>query len=301
MLKNQYFTKIMFSLFRIAILSVMFFINSAFANKNEVTLITFDTLKSNEEAFNSNMPRNFRDLNDPSLKIGINAIASGQFTEEELLALKQKYSKEKIMIVDLRLESHSFVNGIPISWRSPFDKSNLGKTANRILFEEQQKSLEISKNSSMIISEIIKKDVKNGWYSEIIPVIVNVKKVETEYQMAKRNGFDYKRFDIKDHSPPSEKQLEEIVDFIKKVPADTKLYVHCAAGKGRTTTFLTIYDIIKNGSTTSLEDIFKRQNKIGGSKLDKIEEDEKWREDLAKERLELITKFYQKYKNASIQ
>ena len=39
---------------------------------------------------------------------------------------------------------------------------------------------------------------------------------------------------------------------------------------------------------------------MGGPKLDKIDEDSKWREDLAKERLETIKNFYEKYNEKNI-
>jgi hypothetical protein len=246
------------------------------------------------------MPRNFLDLNNPEDKININAIASAQFNEEELKAIKKKYPNQKILIIDLRKESHAFINDKPVSWRSQFNLDNEEKQYQQILSDEKQKVNDLKKESQIIVSEIIKKDEKNGWFSEISPILVNVNKVETEAEIAKRNGFDYKRIAIRDHSYPDSKQLMEIASLIEKTSPKTKIYVHCAAGRGRTTTFLTIFDIIKNGKDTTLEEIFKRQHKIGGPKLDKIDEDSKWREDLAKERLETIKNFYEKYNEKSI-
>ncbi|MCE2687753.1 MAG: hypothetical protein LW595_04310 [Rickettsiales bacterium] len=286
----------------ISTLLITSFLSTSFlmANQKEPDLLTFDKTKNNEESFESSMPRNFRDLNNPEDKININAIASAQFNEDELKAIKKKYPNQKILIIDLRKESHAFINDKPISWRSQFNLDNKEKQYQQILSEEKQKVNDLKKKSQIIVSEIIKKDEKNGWFSEISPIIVNVNKVETESEIAKRNGFDYKRIAIRDHSYPNKKQLTEIVSLIEKTSPKTKIYVHCAAGRGRTTTFLTIFDIIKNGKDTTLEEIFKRQYKIGGSRLDKIDEDSKWREDLAKERLETIKSFYEKYTEKSI-
>jgi len=270
------------------------------ANQKKPNILTFDKTKNNEESFESSLPRNFRDLNNPEDKININAIASAQFNEEELKAIKKKYPNQKILIIDLRKESHAFVNNKPISWRSQFNLDNDEKSYQQILLDEKQKVNNLAKESQIIVSEIIKKDEKNGWFSEISPILVNVNKVETEAEIAKRNGFDYKRIAIRDHSYPDSKQLMEITSLIEKTSPQTKVYVHCAAGRGRTTTFLTIFDIIKNGHNTTLEEIFKRQYKMGGPKLDKIDEDSKWREDLAKERLAIIKNFYEKYNEKSI-
>ncbi len=270
------------------------------ANQKKPNILIFDKTKNNEESFESSLPRNFRDLNNPEDKININAIASAQFNEEELKAIKKKYPTQRILIIDLRKESHAFVNNKPISWGSQFNLDNNEKSYQQILLDEKQKVKNLAKESQIIVSEIIKKDEKNGWFSEISPILVNVNKVETEAEIAKRNGLDYKRIAIRDHSYPDSKQLMEITSLIEKTSPQTKIYVHCAAGRGRTTTFLTIFDIIKNGHNTTLEEILKRQYKMGGPKLDKIDEDSKWREDLAKERLETIKNFYEKYNEKNI-
>ncbi len=286
----------------ILFLSFTVFLPTSFlmANQKKATLLTFDKTKNNEESFESSLPRNFRDLNNPEDKININVIASAQFNEEELKTIKKKYPNQKILIVDLRKESHAFINDKPVSWRSQFNLDNQEKTLHQILLDEKQKVNDLAKESQIIIYEIIKKDEKNGWFSEISPAIINVSKIETEAEIAKRNGFDYKRIAIRDHSYPDKKQLMEIVSLIEKTSPKTKIYVHCAAGRGRTTTFLTIFDIIKNGHNTTLEEIIKRQHKMGGPKLDKIDENSKWKEDLAKERLEVIKNFYEKYNEKNI-
>ena len=83
-----------------------------------------------------------------------------------------------------------------------------------------------------------------------------------------------------------------MVDFIKNLPKDKKIYVHCGGGKGRTGMFLVTLDIIKNGKKNELAEIFKRQNKMGSAKLDEISKEEAWSEDLAKKRLKMLEDFY---------
>jgi hypothetical protein len=56
--------------------------------------------------------------------------------------------------------------------------------------------------------------------------------------------------------------------------------------------FLVTLDIIKNGKETALEEIFKRQNKLGSAKLDEISEEEAWSNEIAKERLTMLENFY---------
>lgn len=270
---------------KIFICCLIFILNMPQVLAASVELLTFDKSETKKDG----LPRNFRELSE----FGLNAIASGQFSEKELQAIRKKYPNEKIIIVDLRRESHGLINGRAVSWREQFDKSNANKKDSEILRDEKLRLNLLKKDQQILINQIVKKDKKNGWYEKVSPQIVDVKEVATEEELAKKNGFEYKRFAVQDHAAPDQKQFLELVKFIKSLPQDKKIYVHCAAGKGRTTSFLTLYDIIKNGDKVTLEEILERQHKAGGSRLDKINEDEKWRENLAQEKLEMIKKFYE--------
>lgn len=258
--------------------------SNSFAENN--LLLVFDKIEKENE-----LPRNFRDLTP----LGINAIASGQFSEKHLQEIKKKYPDEKIIIVDLRRESHGFVNGEAVSWRGQYDSSNLGKSVEGVIVDEKNR-LSLKKGQKLIVNKILEKDRKNGWYSSVEPRLLEVDGASTEQEMAWKNGFSYKRFVVQDHSKPDEKQLEAYVNFINNLPKNTKVYVHCAAGRGRTTTFLAIYDIMKNAEKLSFDEIIKRQHKIGGVKLDKIDKEEEVYKDRAKERLQMLQNFYSEQK-----
>jgi protein tyrosine/serine phosphatase len=271
------------------IIALALIINTSNLMATNIEILTFDKNKTDKDG----LPRNFRDLTS----FNINAIASGQFSEEELKIVRTKYADEKIIVVDLRRESHVLVNGKPVSWRQQFDQSNQGKSTQEIENDEKNRITKIKKNEKILIYRIFQKDKKNGWYNNVKPEIIRVEDVESENNLVKKYGFSYKRFAIKDHSKPEDKQIEEMVKFIKSLPKNQKIYVHCAAGKGRTTTFLTLYDIIQNSDKKTLEEILTRQYEAGGSKLDKIDNyDENWRKNLAQEKFEMIKKFYESQK-----
>ncbi len=248
------------------------------------SLLTFDK----SEITNDGMPRNFRDLS----VIGINAIASAQFSEDELQKVRKKYPNEKIVIVDLRQESHGFINGKSVLWRSYFEKINQDKNISEILSDEKSRFNIAKKDHEIVINEVTERDRANGWYKGISPKIVTVNKAINEKDLAAENGFEYQRFSVRDFDKPDEKEFLRMINFVKNLPQDKKLYVHCAGGKGRTAMFLVTLDIIKNGKKVELEEIFKRQNKLGGARLDEISEEEAWSKDLAKERLKMLEDFY---------
>ena len=267
------------------IISLLFFTFTASqALAQKASLLTFDK----SEITKDGMPRNFRDLS----VIGINAIASAQFSEDELQKLRQKYTNEKIVIVDLRQESHGFINGKPVLWRSYFEKINQDKEISEILSDEKSRLDAAKKDHEIVINEVVKRDKESGWYENIAPKIVTVNQAISEKDLAQKNGFEYQRFSIRDFDIPEAKEFSRMINFIKNLPEDKKIYVHCAGGRGRTAMFLVILDIIKNGKKVELEEIFKRQNKLGGARLDEISKEEAWSEKLAMERLKMLEDFY---------
>lgn len=238
------------------------------------------------------LPLNFRDLST----IDLDVIAGGQFSLDQLKLIKKKYPNQKIMIVDLRRESHGFINGVPVSLYGEFNQSNSNKTPKAIIEHEEKFFTDLKKQQKIIINQIVDDNDDEQWPRLLKPKIVEVSNAESEEDLAKEYGFEYKRFAIKDHYSPTKKELDEYIEFINNLPSDTKIYVHCMAGHGRTTTFLTIYDIIKNAKTKTLTEIIARQHELGGADLSKISKHSEIRSKLDKERLKLIKDFYTKTK-----
>ena len=96
-------------------ISLLFLSTMCCAGHNSLSLV-FDG------KLNANSPKRFRILDSRGLK----AIASGQFSEAQLIELKAQL-KAPIIIVDLRQESHGFVNGYPVSWYGPKNQANMRK------------------------------------------------------------------------------------------------------------------------------------------------------------------------------
>lgn len=178
------------------------------------------------------LPKNFRDL----APLGLNVIASAEFSEAELQAIIAKYPHDKFIVVDLRLES------------------NIGNNT-------------IKPNETPI-----------DW--------------AIEQQVVKKYGFKYQRFPIKDYHQPDSQQYEEIINFITKLNDNQKIYVHCKAGLGRTTNFLAMYDIIKNGKKLSFDQILERQHKIGGIDLREVNAESMNDANIVFEKLMLLRQLY---------
>ncbi len=254
---------------KLKLLSAFLLIISASQSFANNMTLSFDRSETRKDG----LARNFRDLS----QFNLNAIASAEFSENELMAIKKKFPNDKIIIVDLRRESHALINGKSASWEG---EENNKKEISEILLDEKSKV------------DFIRKNPKNNQLTSLNPKITELKSIMTEEELVKKNGFEYKRFAILDRAIPDQNQFDAMVNFIKTLPEDKKLYIHCAAGKGRTTTFLVIYDIIKNGNKVSLSDIIKRQKEAGGAALDVVDEETSNRSEFVKKRLEMLTKLH---------
>ncbi|MGE3319816.1 MAG: hypothetical protein AB7I18_11035 [Candidatus Berkiella sp.] len=238
-----------------------------------------------DEKFDYEIPRNFRI--DDKLK----AAASGQFSERTLKTALQKIDGQ-VTLVDLRRESHGFVNGIPVSWYEPQNNSNKNISTQAILSKEKAQLQELKSQSPLMVSLIINK--ANGVIQKTEPVELIIKSLETEQELAARLGLQYVRFQVLDRHRPDDEVVDEFVNFVKKVPANTWLYFHCRGGKGRSTTFMALYDILHHGKTESLKKILSRQHALGGIDLDKFSDQPKdqWKIEMANDRKEFIEQFY---------
>lgn len=96
---------------------------------------------------------------------------------------------------------------------------------------------------------------------------IDLAEIETEAEIAQRFGYYYRDFTIKRQGVPKKNVVDALVDFFMQLPKDAWLHLHCDAGKGRTTTVMTMIDILKNGKHVPLEDIVKRQHVMGGVDL----------------------------------
>lgn len=224
--------------------------------------ISIDSSKKGE------MPKRFR--KDTQLK----SSGSAQFTGGNIDLMKKAIGSKNITVVDLRQESHGFINDMAVSWKPKgSNKANKGLTRKQVIKDEKKKLKSIEQGKA------IKIDGK-----KITPV-----KVQSEKELVKEHGMDYIRIPVTDTEKPDDEMVDYFVETVKKLPEDTWLHFHCKAGIGRTTTFMTMYDIMKNSKKDSLEDIMERQVLLGGKNLLKPEDG---KDSESHKRSDLIRNFY---------
>ncbi|MBQ7535960.1 MAG: hypothetical protein IJT43_10155 [Stomatobaculum sp.] len=188
---------------------------------------------------------------------------SAQYSEKQFRnlanTLRECAGGDPVYIIDLREESHAFVDGKPVSIYGTQNAANKGKTLEQILEDEQARFASLP--GTELKAYRLKGDGKGKKYT------VNVKTWMTERELAESEGFNYLRIPATDHIWPAPEKIDTFIEFARGLDMDhVWLHFHCHAGRGRTGAFMVIYDIMKNPDVP-LEDIVARQAMTGSTYL----------------------------------
>jgi hypothetical protein len=245
------------------------------------------------------LPRNFRTTSDPIKSkdahspnmIGLaelHASGSGEFTESNLSAMLPKLHG-RVTIFDLRQEDHVFVNGEPISWYATNNWANVGKTNEAISASEAARVAAIQHGSILSLSDA---KVKKGGDASSVETIT-VSRVGTEQDIVTAAGASYRRITVSDHARPLDIEVDRFVADVRSLPADAWAHFHCRAGKGRTTTFMALYDMLRNANKASIEDIVQRQSLLIGDYNLLAAADDAGKAGVAEDRTAFVRAFYE--------
>ena len=191
----------------------------------------------------------------------LNISASEQFSVSQFHTLADELRKladgKQIVIVDLRAESHCFLNGIPVSWQEMNNWGNLFLTPEEIEADEAERFGPLLGQTVQVIG------MPAGSSGD--PSELTVTSVTTERELVEGEGFTYLRIDCTDHTCPTPAEIDAFIDFVKSVDTEnTWFHFHCVGGKGRTGTFMMLYDKMKNPQVSD-KDIMYRHAMMGAS------------------------------------
>jgi Inositol hexakisphosphate len=219
----------------------------------------------------SALPRNFRTTDDP-LKasdgktssatglIDLHASGSGEFTADNLKLLLTRMHGP-VTVFDLRQETHIFVNGLPVSWFATRDWANVGRSQTEIEKDEAAWVQSLGPGSEIAVRP--GEPVKKGNAASVAPQHVIVKEASIERDLVSSAGANYVRVAITDHTRPLDDAVDRFILAVRALPENAWVHFHCEAGLGRTTTFMVLYDMLRNASRVSLDDIVRRQKLLG--------------------------------------
>jgi len=238
----------------------------------------------------------------------LNISGSSQFSEIQLHNILNKIKLENthitnLYIVDLRQESHGFINELPFRFHKEGNTINID-----VPFEEIQK-LEynvINKLSTHKILEIYAHTKDDAHPLGPIAYKFKPEKLHTEREIVENShhsfnplgmNIEYKRLHVRDHHHVHPEEGNNFLEFIKTIDLNnTWIHFHCAGGKGRTTSFMAMLDILENGKDISFEEILMRHHYFNGSEL--LKPNPEYPSGIV--RLNYLRNFYDTYASANV-
>jgi hypothetical protein len=250
------------------------------------------------------LPQNFRTTQDPfkltassyPSRKGLDTLqlsGSGQFSEESLKTmLKHLHHPPPLYVVDLREETHGFLNGTAVSLYGIRNWANSGKSLKNIEQEEHQFLQHLLQQKEIQVAHLLARNVDGQQLppTELKPF--SVQHSVNERQLSKAYQIHYVRIPVTDHSKPYPESVDAFISLVRQLPDGYWLHVHCAGGAGRTTTFMSMYDMMKNAKQLSFDTILERQWFLGSYNLKNTKEDS-WKTACFKERLDFLRNFYE--------
>lgn len=182
---------------------------------------------------------------------------SAQFSGSSLQNIK-RLVRAPLVMINLRLEPQVFLEGHAISWFAPENNFYQAKYNPEWHLVESSLISSLKKNSQtkvhMIIDKINKRIIESSSF------YLEHQKVSNEKELLSHDcDLSYVRLPVLDSHLPEDEVVDLFLDTISHLPQDTWVHFHCRAGKGRTTLFMIMYDIIRNGEKVPLKDIIDRQ------------------------------------------
>ena len=136
--------------------------------------------------------------------------------------------------------------------------------------------------------------MKHGNGNSVPPQQVTVERASIERDVVQRAGASYVRITVTDHTRPLDDEVDRFVLAVRALSENAWAHFHCEAGLGRTTTFMVLFDILRNANRVSLDDLVGRQ-KILSNGYDVLQPNEpgNWKAPYAAERAAFVRAFYE--------
>ncbi|KAL8773800.1 MAG: hypothetical protein Q9203_004383 [Teloschistes exilis] len=239
----------------------------------------------------------------------LNMVGCGQFSKKAFEEIKESISEKKPFVFDLREEFHAFVEGISVSWYAP-ENHNWGKNPGRSPEEIHRKQIKKvgklkCKSGPLVIPSraYLKKQMEPQWQGSESMEPLTIEdftdaEIQTEAEMIKQLGGEYRHFPITDHTRPSDVIIDQMVETFRDVAtkSDVTLIIHCHGGMGRTTFAMTMYDMLHSAPNVARDVIVARQIKLrrrDEPKIDQLPEGKAYQKVYATEKVDLRNAFYE--------
>lgn len=261
------------------------------------------TLVVDNPAFNGLAPnfRSFEDIASAARSRGIDATGldfmpisgSGQFSAGAWRRLRNSAKLTGgFTVVDLRQESHGFLDSNAISWFAGDNWANVGMTREQALAAEARRLTDLARRHSVTpptLEDFRNRGIRKG------PELT-VQHVAGEGALISQTNARYMRLTVTDHLRPTDADVDRFTAFMLNRLNHQSVHIHCQYGDGRTTTFLAMVDMLVNADKVPFATILARQALTGPqtdlADLQLVNGQDGPRTPYYRERLEFLRRFY---------
>lgn len=197
------------------------------------------------------------------------AAGSGQFSRDQFYAVREQLAGESVVVIDLRQEPHTFLDGAAVSWGPP-DVTGNNRSAGEVERAEEFWTERLAGGKFVTIEEFAPGAVADPKSWEKISLRLDIRTALTERRMTEEAHWRYLRIAMPDAVYPRDQDVDRLVSFVSDLVQDQQqpwMYFHCDTGGNRTTLFLTLYDMMRNYARAPRQDIVARQRQLGGIDL----------------------------------
>lgn len=196
------------------------------------------------------------------------ASGSSQYTKVGLKLFMDcmKKSGKKVMVIDLRHDTHLFINGLNVSRFENQASLRTPRDPNEILASEKELKEQLLKKKGIEVYAIDTRYPKND-FDKRLTLVIKPTEILTPEELVKSFGADYYLIGCKRFSGTSDEDMGRFVEMASSMPEETWFHFHCKKGKSRTTFFMILLDMMRNADRVSFEDIIYRQYCLGGINL----------------------------------
>jgi protein-tyrosine phosphatase len=177
---------------------------------------------------------------------------------------------EALHVVDLRQESHGFVNDAAVSWYAVSNWGAAGLTDDEALVLEKIRLRLLALGQTVRIGrvETVKRGAPPSFVEHARP------RVAGEEQALGLAPNRYLRLPVSDHCRPSDAAVDRFVLLVRGLGDAAHVHLHCRGGKGRTATFMALLDMLHNAARLPLATLLDRQTRLGDYDLRKLPDPE---------------------------
>ncbi|PTL75749.1 protein tyrosine phosphatase [Vitiosangium sp. GDMCC 1.1324] len=195
---------------------------------------------------------------------------------------------ERLYVVDLRQETHGFLDGAAVSWYARHNWGCVGLAGDEVRQLEGLRLRLLARAETVWVGDA--RAIKEGrepHFTEWKPG-----HVRTEQEALGLPEGHYLRLPVTDHLRPDDAVIDRFIHFVRDLRSEAHLHFHCRGGKGRTSLFLTLLELLWNAEHVALEAILERQQRFNDYDLRKRPAPDSYKAAFAPERLELLTRFH---------